>query len=155
MEDVPFEELLTSFVGFVPFRRLTAIKPPDDPGVYVIVRKDPHAPSFRERSIGGHFKGKDPTVEVSVLEDKWVEGATVLYIGKATSLRKRLDQYRRFGEGARVGHWGGRYIWQCEDCDDFLVAWQVTDEDPREVELRLLARFVDEYGRSPFANIAG
>lgn len=37
----------------------------------------------------------------------------MVYIGKAgTTLRKRLNQYLKFGNRQNIGHWGGRYIWQ-------------------------------------------
>jgi len=40
-------------------------------------------PCFLDESIGGHFKGKNPTVAVGTLENKWVDDALVLNIGKA------------------------------------------------------------------------
>jgi hypothetical protein len=141
------------FNGFVTFDRMQNINPPDSPGVYVIYREKEGEPTFLEKNTGGLFKGNDPTVELSVLEEKWVSEASVVYIGKATNLRKRLSQYRRFGAGEPIGHWGGRYIWQCADVNDFLVAWMPTQESPREVEKILLSLFVDSYGRPPFANL--
>lgn len=98
-------------------------------------------------------KGEDPTVEVSVLESKWVEGCPTVYVGKATSLRKRLRQYRDFGRGRPVGHWGGRYIWQLAEASELVVGWQSTAQTPRTVESELLAAFRSEFGRLPFANI--
>ncbi|MGH3984198.1 MAG: hypothetical protein ACREX8_06905 [Gammaproteobacteria bacterium] len=110
-------------------------------------------PTFVETSPAGWFKGKDPSVSVDELQSAWVPGAEVLYIGKAGDLRRRLNEYRRHGAGQRVGHSGGRYIWQLDDTDLLLVAWQLTaDLDPEDVESRLIAEFVTSYGQRPFAN---
>lgn len=77
-----------------------------------------------------------------------------MYIGKATSLRKRLGQLLRFGAGANVGHWGGRYLWQLADADDLVIAWKETPMiDPRMVEASMLQDYVTHYGRLPFANL--
>jgi hypothetical protein len=141
------------FKGFITFDRLQNIRPPEGEGVYVILREAEVIPVFLEKSTGGRFKGKDPTVDRVLLENKWVEGACVIYIGKATNLRKRLEQYRRFGRGEPIGHWGGRYIWQCGDVGDYLVGWLSTKEPPRDVEKSLISRFSELYGRRPFANI--
>lgn len=56
---------------------------PDERGVYLVLRRNTKRPDFLSESIGGHFKGKDPTVEVGVLKSKWVRNSVVLYIGKA------------------------------------------------------------------------
>jgi hypothetical protein len=99
-------------------------------------------------------------VPVATLAKKWVDGPEVLYVGKATlgstgkrGLQKRVDEYRRHGAGEPVGHWGGRFVWQLEDRDHLLVAWNVTDEDASAVESRMLGDFVDRYGVLPFANL--
>jgi hypothetical protein len=148
------------FVGFVPFVELPASDVPAAPGVYAVLRQTEAEPAFAEASTGGHFKGKDPSVTAEVLARKWVGGADVLYIGKATrgsagprGLRKRLDEYRRFGAGDAVGHWGGRYIWQLADHDQLLVAWNATDEDAAAVESRMLRDFITHYDTLPFANL--
>lgn len=142
------------FRGFVSLARLEPTAVPTHGGVYAVIREGDDDPVLLADSVGGHFKGKNPTVERSVLERKWVAGCTVVYIGKATSLRSRLRQYRDFGCGKPVGHWGGRYIWQLEDCSDLLVAWR-SEVEPRDAERALLADFTARYGRLPFANIAG
>jgi len=77
----------------------------------------------------------------------------VVYIGKATRPPRRLRQFRDFGAGKPVGHWGGRLIWQLADADELVVAWKITaSEDPLEAERSLLGRFRGEYGSLPFAN---
>jgi hypothetical protein len=143
------------FTGWVPFAELTVVRPPRAPGVYVVLRAEPQAPVFLERSVGGWFKGLDPSVALDVLALEWVTDASIVYIGKATSLRSRLDQYRKFGEGKAIGHRGGRYIWQLADSADLLVAWKETpDELPNVVESRMIADFRSANGdRRPFANL--
>jgi hypothetical protein len=79
---------------------------------------------FAERSCGGWFKGKDPTVPQEDLTANWVDDAEVVYIGKADQLKRRLTQFADFGAGKPVGHWGGRLIWQLTNVDRLLVAWK-------------------------------
>jgi hypothetical protein len=148
------------FRGFVPFAELRTEDVPAAPGVYAVLRTSDEAPRFAAESPAGRFKDKEPAVAVDVLEKKWVEGPEVLYIGKATlgsagkrGLQKRVDEYRRHGAGEAVNHMSGRYIWQLEDHDRLLVAWNATDEDPAAVESRMLDHFVERYGVLPFANI--
>jgi hypothetical protein len=127
--------------GFEGFQRLAGLSPDRVPpvgGVYIILRPSRDQPEFLPNSLAGHFKGRDPSVSTDQLKRAWVDGATVLSIGKAgggvhghRGLRKRLDEYRRHGGGERAGHWGGRYIWQLSESADLLVAWKGTPgEDP-------------------------
>lgn len=142
-------------MGFIPFGAAMDADLPREPGVYLVWRVPIDPVVFLERSVGGHFKGKDPTVPPDVLKAKWVDGSPLLYIGKATNLRTRLRQYARFGQGAAIGHYGGRYIWQIESSQDLLIAWMSTvAEDPREVEVRLIGEFRQVFGAAPFANLA-
>jgi hypothetical protein len=124
-------------------------------GVYLVVRRAPHPPTFLAESCGGHFKGRNPTERVDVLERKWVPETDVLYVGKGDVLRRRVKQYASFGAGRPIGHWGGRYIWQLSDSHGLLVAWKAcgADETPGYLEAQLASRFKQIYGRLPFANI--
>lgn len=148
------------FKSMVCLQKSECCEVPAVPGVYLVLRSNIEHPSFLQSSTGGHFKGKDPTVEIEALKSKWVRDVPVLYIGKAGSiggvatLRSRLRQYMQFGKGTPIGHWGGRYIWQLQDSPDLLICWKPTNKEiPREVEKGLIREFRAVYKRLPFANI--
>lgn len=148
---------VAGFTGFVPVAELwnRALRMiPDVPGVYAVCRVSNEAPVFLETGTGGHFKGKDPNVAVEELAANWVDGTPVVYIGKATSLRKRISQYIRFGQGKPVGHCGGRYIWQLADASELLFCWREVDGNPDAVETELICAFREAYGSRPFANLS-
>mgnify|MGYP000347798459 FL=1 len=141
------------FVGWVPFAAIRASGCPSSGGVYVITHSGSNPATFAERSCGGWFKGKDPTVPREALDANWVDGAEVVYIGKANELKRRLTQFADFGTGKAIGHWGGRLIWQLPRIDQLLVAWKETPgRVPVEVEAELIASFRQVYGKPPFAN---
>lgn len=133
---------------------------PAAPGVYLIEHPDPAIPEFLETGSGGRFKGRDPNVDVEHLRDRWILGEPIVYIGKAGSpgrratLRSRLQQYLRFGEGRNVGHWGGRHIWQLPHSDALQIRWaEVPLGAPRDAESALLRAFEAHHGQLPFANL--
>ena len=134
---------------------------PAQKGVYVVLRESESAPHFLPKGTGGFFKGKNPNVSIAELKTNWVEGTSVVYIGKAgglgnsATLQKRLGQYLRFGQGASAGHWGGRYIWQLADSKDLIVCWKpLPFDDPREVERQMIADFKAVHAdKRPFANL--
>jgi hypothetical protein len=128
-------------------RRSDFASVPSGPVVYVICRSVKTEPSFLAASPGGHFKGKDPSVPVGVLRENWVVRAEVVYIGKADVARRRLGQYARFGAGERVGHWGGRFIWQLADSADMQVAWHAITWG--ETAPRLREAFTQPLRRAP------
>ncbi|WP_170382444.1 GIY-YIG domain-containing protein [Ruegeria atlantica] len=126
---------------------------PTSGGVYVVHYFCEGLPDFLPESSAGWFKGKNPSVPAETLTANWVDEVSIIYIGKANNLRRRLQQYARFGAGKPVGHWGGRLIWQLPDAHNMLVAWRETpDEVPRTVEKRMIGEFRKSYGKPPFAN---
>lgn len=145
-------------VGFVGFQSVQQLREtrcasvPTDPGVYAVLRTAKTIPVWLENSSGGHFKGRNPTVSIDVLEARMIKSTPVLYLGKADQLRRRLDQYVRFGAGTPVGHWGGRYIWQLTDSAGLEIAWLVHSA-PRLKESELISQFIDEFGAMPLANL--
>ena len=133
---------------------------PVDKGVYLVLYLKKTAPEFLTVSSGGWFKGNDPSINVAVLEEKWVPDTPLVYIGQAgggtsrATLRSRIRQLLDFGNGKAVGHKGGRYLWQIKDSKDLVLCWKGTPEDdPRQVEYDLLRVFVAKYGVLPFANL--
>ncbi len=146
--------------GFKGFKRMSDLFSdnsmiPDASGIYMVLRDKDSPVEFLEEGTGGYFKGKNPNVLIAELEKNWVDNTIVVYIGKATSLKKRLRQYFRFGQGKRVAHWGGRLIWQLKDSADLTVCWTKLPEDmiSRNVEADLIQQFKSIYGTHPFANL--
>lgn len=150
--------LLRGFNGLVPFSAIPGTEIPSTGGIYVVVRAADPAPVFRPTSTAGWRKQRDPAVGVEKLAAKWVDGAEIVYIGKADTgaanvhgLRGRLVQYARHGLGG-TSHHGGRYIWQLKDHANLVVGWQCSAQ-PRTAEQALLAEFEALYGALPFANL--
>ena len=122
-------------------------------GVYVVRYDGADTPKFLPASCGGWFKERDPSVTPDRLMANWVEGAEIVYIGKADDLRRRIKQFADFGAGKPVGHWGGRIIWHLPNPEHLQIAWMETpDRLPLQVEAELISQFRDEYGKPPFAN---
>jgi hypothetical protein len=119
----------SGFFGFVKLEQLFVKSSliPDIKGVYMILNTNNTPPEFSEIGTGGYFKGKNPNISLSELKHNWVEETLVVYIGKAggddskATLRSRLTQYFRFGQGKNVGHYGGRLIWQIRNSKELLV----------------------------------
>ena len=139
------------FSGFVPFTKIReprVLTMPKGRGIYVVIRQGAGQPTILPNSLakGGWY-------DIAELAGRWIADSPILYIGKADGSRgihHRLKQYARRGNS----HTGGRAIWQLADADDVLVAWAETPgELGRAVEKRWIARYVENYGRRPFANV--
>lgn len=133
---------------------------PKEKGVYVVLReKDDRPEIYGKRPFDSQEK-KYPSYTKQELEDKWVEGTHIVYIGKAgsscqkTELHKRISTYIRFGKGKKAPHGGGRSIWQLADADDLVVCWKtLTEEEPCCVEFKMIVDFYNQHNNKlPFAN---
>lgn len=156
--ELPFEDFRT----LEELRRSDLESVPREAGVYQVLWPFENLPEFLNASPAGRFKGRDPTVPRDTLIANWIPGEHTIYIGKAgtlagrQTLRSRLRQYLRFGQGEPVAHWGGRYIWQIERSDALVFCWHTTPGiRPRDVERSLLAQFRGQHNRLPFANLVG
>jgi len=154
--------------GFRGFKRIYELKDenwknpsiniPDTKGVYIVFRDSFDKTKFTRKKKNWHFKKKK-------LNSLWVDGARVLYVGKAggntrngkkleATLHSRLKKYIRFGEGKSKRHKGGRAIWQLDDADELLIAWwELRRKNPQAVEKDLIQKFEDKYEKIPFANL--
>ena len=137
-------------------------------GIYFVISEYGYPENgFLPVGTGGHFKGKDPNVDVEILWQHWVEDATILYIGRAggttkngrvytSTLKERIKALVEFGYNHPIGHWGGRYLWQHEDSINFKIYWFSMNEDkqnPVDLERELITQFKTHYGKRPFANL--
>lgn len=141
-------------------RQSTCLEVPVARGVYVVVRDTDAPPEFLARSVGGWYRHVDPSVAVDQLEEKWVDGALVLYVGQAPGpgvrslLQQRVKRDIRFGQGKAIAHSGGPTLWQLRDHLALQFAWRPTpDDDPALTEAELIGAFRARYGRLPFANL--
>jgi hypothetical protein len=115
-------------------------------------------PEFLRVGTGGPYKEGDPNVRIETLESAWVEGALVVYIGcTSRTLNERIEELIKFGQGQKIGHGGGRYLWQISDSRELCVGWKPLpdDKDPKQEKRCLLREFRKEYGKPPFANLKG
>jgi hypothetical protein len=147
----------SGFLQIATFRKIGLTGIPDEPGCYVVLREAEAEAAFLDVSPAGRFKGRDPTIPVDQLRAAWIEGCNTIYIGQSGSLRERWKTRLDFGAGKPVGAWGGRAIWQLTDAEKLRVAWRRCEEGqpPKLDESSLLAEFVAQYGRLPFANRRG
>lgn len=130
---------------------------PKEHGVYLVRRLSTTPHVFLQRSEAGWFKGEDPSYPLEIVEQNWVLGASVVYIGKAggtRGLRQRVGQLIDFAYGKPIGHRGGRLLWHLADWKNLQIQWRVCDCGLADgVESELIERFRQKYGVRPFANL--
>lgn len=149
------------FSGFRAIDSLAAQRVPQGTGIFAVLVPEVFNPRFLDKSTAGVFKKKNPTLPASALAAEWVDGAVVLYLGKAgpgskgnRGLRRQIQEFLDFGHGKPPGHWDGRLIWQLGDAEKLLIAWkELPAEALGKAEADYQSAFVQEYGRLPFANL--
>jgi hypothetical protein len=145
-------------VGFATFKRLreTGVQGiPKSAGLYIVLLPTGSVPEFLEKSIGGWFKQKDPSVSIAFLKENWVPETSTIYVGKADVLQRRIKQFSDFGTGKPIAHWGGRLIWQLRDSENLIIAWKElhSGSEALQAEAELLNEFTSVHSRLPFANL--
>jgi hypothetical protein len=142
-------------IGTLRETRCSAVPPRS--GIYLIVRISDCLPEFLEKSTGGAFKKRDPGCLPEFVRKNWVQGAHVVYVGKAagrTGLRRRLDDLVAFGYGEAVGHWGGRLLWHLPEREKLLVRWRTcSKEQADKAETNAIASFKALFRMRPYANL--
>jgi hypothetical protein len=149
------------FTGFRPLADLDINRIPQKPGIFVVLRPEGFQPQFLAKSTAGIFKKKDPTLKAEALDAEWVDGADVLYVGKAgpgskgnRGLRRQIQEFVHFGKGKPPGHWDGRLIWQLAAAGSLIVAWkELPVEQLNVAEAGYHAAFREEFGQLPYANL--
>jgi hypothetical protein len=104
------------FGGFVPLIGLDRTLLPQRRAVYAVIRLSDRPPVFLD--VTPAVKRKIHSV--ADLSLKWIEDASVVYIGNAESKRGVSDRLRAFGRQAS-NHSGGRALWQLADAHELVV----------------------------------
>ena len=139
---------------------------PNEPGVYFIKVPDGFTVNILADTIAleigtsGTKKGKSLLYDKKILEEKYqkVTGKqqgeidkSTLYIGKANLLKKRITQYLKAGFAKGKSHYGGRAIWQIENCGALLLEFRPMPEHEKK-ESDFLIEYKRRNGCYPLAN---
>lgn len=152
---------LEGFSGFRPIEDLAIMRIPQGTGLFAVIAPPDFQPRFLKQSTAGTFKKKKPSLPQEALAAEWVDGAVVLYLGKAgpgsqgnRGLRRQIKEFVDFGQGKPPGHWDGRLIWQIFDAESLVIAWkELPAEQLNDAEAGYHEAFTEAYGRLPFANL--
>jgi hypothetical protein len=134
---------------------------PTSSGVYWVLIPEKFCIKYMEETDGPTYgkKGNKMAYTIDKLE-KWGahyfkedRGGNILYIGKATNLQNRIQQYLDFGynDEKYLVHEGGRAIWQLENNKDLLITYKKC-QDEEKIEAELIDKYIMKYGEKPFAN---
>ena len=137
------------FAGFHPLSETSQEEfedVPDGPGVFVVLRESSQPPNFLHN---------DPTLPRNELYSRWVPDTPVLLVGRTAQLRRRVERLAFRGAGRTATRWTGRVLWQLADAQNLRVAWLSLPqaEEGTQLRIRILNRFLDQFGRPPFGNI--
>ena len=149
------------FAGFRAFEELEINRIPQAPGIFAVLKPDDFQVQFLAKSTAGVFKKKNPSLTEAALAAEWVDGADVLYVGKAgpgskgnRGLRRQIQEFMDFGQGKPPGHWDGRLIWQLANAKSLLIAWkELPAVGLSQAEADYHRGFREEFGRLPYANL--
>jgi hypothetical protein len=127
-------------------------------GIYVVSLLEGQTTIEFDQSAGD---ASSVLIDADYLYRKWHEivkhtATDIIYIGKATSLRKRIRQLARFGAGLAVNHAGGEWMWQIEGIQNAQLTIKICPSG-KEIawEKKLLYDFYTEHGSWPIANRSG
>ena len=137
-----FDAAALPVLGPVPWREPV---PERGPGVYVIARVA-SADSVGERLDAEAVLREERPARL------WLPTEPVIYIGKATSLRERLNQFYRHRYGDRSPHRGGQDVLLLS-CP-LWIDWSAVAV-PEAAERAMLGHFKLTVGARPFANRLG
>jgi hypothetical protein len=133
---------------------------PKEMGVYCVINPDRNQPQFINPGVCGTHRKKDPNVSIETLQENYINGTQIIYIGKAggsnvdATLFKRVSQYLSCGKNNTCSHSGGRYVWQLKNHEDLIFCWKtISDDEPRNVEREMLSEFSEQFDFLPFANL--
>jgi len=86
---------------------------------------------------------KKPTIDqlIERIRRFWLPDESILYIGKATTLSNRLNQYYRTPIGARAPHSGGYFLKLLSNIDELWVHYAECN-DPHSCEFKMLSQFI-------------
>lgn len=139
--------------------KISALK---SPGVYAISIPLDYKKSFLDEETTRLRKNVITPWSLERLSEKWIEDSEIVYFGLAgknsvRSLSQRLNDLLNHGKGKtsdRGPHKGGEILWQLSGYETFSLWILPTGNPPlpRIHEEKLIADFVETYGKLPFAN---
>jgi hypothetical protein len=125
--------------------------------MYLVLRMTSDEPSFKTVSGTGLYQQKDPSYPMKTITSNWVDGASIIYIGKAggeSGIHGRVRLLVNFGFGKAVAHRGECALWHLEDSSILRLCWKACGNlQARAYETELIQRFRSYHGKRPFANM--
>lgn len=101
-------------IGFQGFKKLVGLRKsylPADKGIYVVLRATTAPPVFLPKTASMSIAAKKSNYSIEVLENAWVSGASVVYIGKTEAAGGLAERVHAFATKS-ASHSGGRALWQ-------------------------------------------